>query len=198
MPGPGKKRKPKANQATSKQTEPSTPAQCLALEEDEITRCGQPATEGYPKPDRCNVHHAQYCTLYKKYKDASKVVDQVKNGAALPTKEQIGRIQDWKTALDKARWVRKYLEAIRVEKAGREIHQKRFFLKGACIDTDNRQRHCSDYIFSGRWSQAPPKAARKRDDRGSSSARRTSGKSLSTIQAHWCPGFHERASTVSI
>ncbi|KAF8555603.1 hypothetical protein OG21DRAFT_1438531 [Imleria badia] len=141
MPGPGKKRKPKANakgvQATSKQTEPTPASQCLALEEDEITRCGQPATEGYPKPDRCKVHHAQYCTLYKKYKDASKVVDQIKNGAELPTKEQIGRFQDWKVALDKARWARKYLEAIRVEKAGREIHQRRFFLK---VDDGHRRR----------------------------------------------------------
>jgi len=106
--------------------------QCLTLMEDEITRCGQVATDGYPKPERCEAHNAQYRTLYKKYKDASTVVDNVKGGAELPAKERISRYTDWHTALEKARWVRKYLEAIRVEKAGREIHQKRFFLKGEC------------------------------------------------------------------
>ncbi|KAG8216313.1 hypothetical protein J3R82DRAFT_6380 [Butyriboletus roseoflavus] len=142
MPGPGNKRKSKAStnakarggtkesasEATSTHADTySLP--CLTLEEDEITRCGQLATEGYPKPERCKVHHGQYRILYKKYKEASKVVDDVKGGADLPVKEQIGRYTDWHAALEKSRWVRKYLEAIRVEKAGRHIHQKRFFLK---------------------------------------------------------------------
>lgn len=149
MPGPGNKRKTKATTkvieakghareatnekdgVTSTPTD-TPPIQCLTLEEDGITRCGQPATEGHPKLDRCKVHHQQYRTLHKKYKDASKVVDDVKDGTELPTKEQIGRYTDWHAALEKARWVRKYLEAIRVEKVGREIHQKRFFLKGEC------------------------------------------------------------------
>ena len=143
MPGPGNKRKPKAKANTNANTENAQasstsrptrtevpPAQCLTLEEDELTRCGQPATAGHPKPSRCKVHHGQYRVLYKKYKDASTVVDKVKHKAKLPTKEQIGRYTDWRAALEKARWVRKYLEAIRVEKTGREIHQKRFFLKG--------------------------------------------------------------------
>lgn len=143
MPGPGNKRKSKAKANTKANTENAQAsstlqstrtevlsAQCLTLEEDELTRCGQPATEGYPKPDRCKAHHGQYRVLYKKYKDASTVVDEVKHEAELPTKEQIGRYTDWRAALGKARWVRKYLEAIRVEKTGREIHQKRFFLKG--------------------------------------------------------------------
>jgi len=120
------------NPQTTSRPADATPLQCLTLMEDEITRCGQLATGGHPKPERCKVHHAQYCTLYKKYKDASKVVDDVKDGAELPAKDHIGQYADWHAALEKARWVRKYLEAIRVEKAGREIHQKRFFLKGEC------------------------------------------------------------------
>lgn len=140
MPGPGNKRKSKAKASTDAKT-PSvhgtssthtktSHVQCFTLDEDAITRCDQPATEGHPKPERCKVHHGQYRILYKNYKDASKVVDQVKHGSELPKKEQIGRYTDWHAVLEKERWVRKYLEAIRVEKTGREIHQKRFFLKG--------------------------------------------------------------------
>jgi hypothetical protein len=109
-----------------------SPLQCLTLEEDGITWCGQPATEGYPKADRCKVHHGQYCILYKKYKDASKVVDDAKNSPELPTKDQIGRYTDWHAALAKARRVRTYLEAIRIESAGWYIHHRRFLLKGEC------------------------------------------------------------------
>lgn len=146
MPGPKNKRKSKAtvnantggttketrnDQATATSTYAHTfPLQCLTLEEDGITQCGQLPTEGDPKSDRCKVHHRQYLTLCKKYKEASKDVDDVRNGAKLLTKEQICRYTDWNAALEKARWVREYLEAIRVEKTGREIHQKRFFLKG--------------------------------------------------------------------
>ncbi|KAG8220649.1 hypothetical protein J3R82DRAFT_2917 [Butyriboletus roseoflavus] len=113
------------------------PVQCLTLEGDDITRCGQIATEGHPNPERCKVHHGQYYVLYNKYKDASKVVDDIKGGAELPTKEQIGRYTDWHAALEKARWVRTYLEAIRVEKTGRDIHLKRFFLK---VDDGHKRR----------------------------------------------------------
>jgi hypothetical protein len=102
--------------------------ECFTLEEDEMTRCNQPATEGNPR--RCKVHQAQYRTMYKKYKDASKVVDDIKSGSDIPTKEQIERYADLDTTLKKARWVRKYLESIRVERTGRDIHSKRFFLKG--------------------------------------------------------------------
>lgn len=142
MPGPGNKQRSKAKtnakantesiQASSCTRPEASHAQCFTLEEDEITRCGQSASEGYPKPDRCKVHHGQYRILCRKYKDASKIVDEIKNGAELPTEVQIGRYGDLHMALEKARWVRKYLEAIRVEKTGREIHQKRFFLEGMC------------------------------------------------------------------
>ncbi|KAK7462324.1 hypothetical protein VKT23_007925 [Stygiomarasmius scandens] len=36
---------------------------------------------------------------------------------------------DYRMCLEKARWVGKYVEAIRVEKTGREIYHKRFLLK---------------------------------------------------------------------
>ncbi|KAI9458075.1 hypothetical protein HD554DRAFT_2029732 [Boletus coccyginus] len=127
------------NPQTTSRPAYASPQQCLTLMEDEITRCGQLATDGHPKPERCKVHHEQYRTLYKKYKDASKVVDDVKDGAELPAKDHIGRYADWHEALEKACWVRKYLEAIRVEKAGREIHQKRFFLKGKLDDGHKRR-----------------------------------------------------------
>ncbi|OAX38293.1 hypothetical protein K503DRAFT_770624 [Rhizopogon vinicolor AM-OR11-026] len=105
------------------------PIQCLTLEEDEMTRCNQPATEGYPRPERCKVHQNQYRLMYKKYKDASKVVDDVKSGRELPTKQDIERYTNLDTTLEKIRWLRKYLESIRVERTGRDIHQRRFFLK---------------------------------------------------------------------
>jgi hypothetical protein len=68
--------------------------------------------------------------MYKKYKDASKVVDDVKSGRQLPTKQDIERYTNLDTTLEKIRWLRKYLESIRVERTGRDIHQRRFFLKG--------------------------------------------------------------------
>ncbi|KAF8834137.1 hypothetical protein BDN67DRAFT_976199, partial [Paxillus ammoniavirescens] len=144
MPGPGKnkgkgKAKSKAGARQGTKTEPEdTPLiQCLTLDEDEITRCGQPATAGYPRPERCKVHHGQYRIMCKKYKDASHVVNEIKKGAELPTEEQIGRYTDYHVALEKARWVRKYLEAIRVERAGRNLHQTRFFLK---VDDGHKRR----------------------------------------------------------
>ncbi len=144
MPGPGNKskvrgkgkqngrRRPQDSQDSQKDVvgDPK-PAECLTLKEDEMTRCGQPLTEGYP---RCKVHHDQYVTMYKKYKDASKVVDEIKQGQELPTTQQINRYSDWHTPLDKARWVRKYLEAIREERTGRDLHSRRFFLKGTCMN----------------------------------------------------------------
>ncbi|KAG8216305.1 hypothetical protein J3R82DRAFT_6371 [Butyriboletus roseoflavus] len=145
MPRPRHKRKPKAStnaktrggtkvtasdvQATSVNAD-TYPLRCLTLQEDGVTQCGQLATEGHPKPVRCKVHHRQYHVLYKRYKDASKVVDDVKDSAELPTKEQIGGYTDWHAALEKSRWVGTYLESIRVERIGRDIHQTRFFLKG--------------------------------------------------------------------
>jgi len=120
------------NENDAQATSRPSPPQCLTLLEDGITRCCQPATEGHPKPERCKKHHTQYRILYKKYKDASKVVDDVKGGAELPTREEIGRYTDWHAVLEKVDWMCDYLEAVRVEKAGREIHSKRFFLEGEC------------------------------------------------------------------
>ncbi|KAF9235400.1 hypothetical protein BU15DRAFT_32467, partial [Melanogaster broomeanus] len=127
--------------AGNPKAEPKTrrypPIQCFTLEEDEMTRCGRPATERYPKLERCKAHHGQHRIMYQKYKDASKVVDAVKQGGEPPTKEQINRYTDWRAALEKARWVRKYVEALRVERAGRDIHQRRFFLK---VDDGHKMR----------------------------------------------------------
>lgn len=68
--------------------------------------------------------------MYVKYKDASKVVDQIKQNKTLPTKQQVEKDLEIRSILENARWVRQYLEAIRVEKVGRDIHSRRFFLKG--------------------------------------------------------------------
>jgi arginyl-tRNA synthetase len=122
--GNGKRKTPNVLSSQSKDVDPIP---CSTLEEDEMTRCNQPAEEDF---ERCEVHQAQYRTMCKKYKDASEVVDSIKSGRELPTKEQIQRYTDLHFTLDKASWVREYLESIRVERTGREIHQKRFFLKG--------------------------------------------------------------------
>ncbi|KAG1769115.1 hypothetical protein EV702DRAFT_1142374 [Suillus placidus] len=129
--GNGRKKVPNGSSSQSKDV---NPIPCSTLEEDETTRCNQPATEGF---ERCEVHQAQYRTMYKKYKDASKVVDDIKSGRELPTKEQIQRYTDLHLTLDKARWVRIYLESIRVERTGRGIHQRRFFLK---VDDGHKDR----------------------------------------------------------
>lgn len=111
--------------------------QCLTFEEDEITRCTRLPTHGSP-PERCEVHHGQYCKMIQKYKDASKIVDEIRNGSSIPTKAEISGYADFHAALQKARWMRQYVDAIRVEKTGREIHYRRFFLKGtSCILLDN-------------------------------------------------------------
>ena len=51
--------------------------------------------------------------------------------AELPTNGQICRFTDWKVTLEKVHWAHKYFGVIRVEKTGREIHQRRFFLKAS-------------------------------------------------------------------
>jgi len=143
MPGPGnKKNKSKQQRSQPIAAQSNTPKSsdppkakprviiaCQTLDEDEITRCGEPATEGYPTPERCRVHHAQYRTMYKKYKDASKVVDEIKQGGEIPSKDAIGRYKSVSQLLEKSRLVRKYVEAIRIERTGRDIHSRRFFLK---------------------------------------------------------------------
>ncbi|KZT09697.1 uncharacterized protein LAESUDRAFT_735345 [Laetiporus sulphureus 93-53] len=67
--------------------------------------------------------------MTKSYKDASKIVDEMET-ADVPSLEQIVAYSDLQYAKAKAIWMRRYVEAIRVEKTGREIHHKRFFLKG--------------------------------------------------------------------
>jgi hypothetical protein len=142
MPGPGnqkkhnKKAKDKADNkptGSAGQPQPTTQtpslSQCQTLEEDEMTRCDQPATDGFPKKERCKKHQAQYRTMYKKYKDASKIVDELKND--IPDQAKIDQYNDVSSSLKKARMVKKYVEAVRVERTGRLLHQTRFFLKGA-------------------------------------------------------------------
>jgi hypothetical protein len=143
MPGPkgkgGRKSRVKKRVASEPSHDTSTSSaklqavQCLTLDEDEITRCGNPATEGYPEVERCKPHHAQYRTMYTKYKAASKIVENTKREGNLPAKVQIDRSTDIHSLLKQARWARKYLEAIRVERSGREIHSRRFFLKGIVV-----------------------------------------------------------------
>ncbi|KAG1845374.1 hypothetical protein C8R48DRAFT_443744 [Suillus tomentosus] len=129
--GSGRKKTPNVTSSQSK----DIAILCSTLEEDETTCCDQPPTEGF---ERCEVHQAQYRTMYKKHKDASKVVDDIKSGTMeLPTKEQIQCYTDLHLTLNKARLVRKYLESIRVERTGRGMHQRRFFLK---IDDGHKDR----------------------------------------------------------
>jgi hypothetical protein len=118
--------KPKSKRPPSQVA--STPSQCLALDEDEETRCMQPPTHGTPR-ERCQTHYGQYCTMTKRYKDASKIVDDMRKGSNIPTKAEISSYTDFHSAMQKARWMRQYVEAIRVEKTGRKIHHQRFFLK---------------------------------------------------------------------
>lgn len=106
---------------------------CRTLEDDGFTQCRLPATDGNPKIDRCRVHHQQFQILCAKYKEASKLVDEVKGGYDIPTKDEIAGYEDVHAISEKARWMRKYLEAIRVEKTGREIHMRRFFPKGGRV-----------------------------------------------------------------
>jgi hypothetical protein len=56
-------------------------------------------------------------------------VDQVRAGSTIPTRHVIEKYTDLQPAKDKAAWIRQYLEAIREERTGREIHHRRFFLR---------------------------------------------------------------------
>lgn len=77
--------------------------------------------------------------MYKNYKDAAKIVDELKNN--IPDQAQIDQYKDVSSSLKKARMIRKYVEALR----GRFtiIHQTRFFLKGS-----SSYSFASIYIFS--------------------------------------------------
>ncbi|KAF5334781.1 hypothetical protein D9611_012915 [Ephemerocybe angulata] len=94
-----------------------------------MTRCNKPATAGHPKPERCKEHHGQYRLLYKKYKEAQKEVDRVRNGREIPTEAEISEYTSRAETMQKLKWVSRYVKAIRVERTGRDIHSKRFFLK---------------------------------------------------------------------
>lgn len=94
-----------------------------------MTRCSDVPTDGYPI-ERCRVHHKQYQTMTKRYKEAQKFVDETLAGALIPTKEEALGYTSVSTILEKARLLKKYVNAIREERTGREIHHKRFLMKG--------------------------------------------------------------------
>jgi len=112
--------------------------QCRTLEEDEATHCGKPATEGYPCLERCKIHQRQYRTMYCKYKEAAKHVDEVKQSGSIPTTHEIELYGKLEVVLKKINFVRKYIEAVRVERTGRRIHGTRFFLKSAFISSSKQ------------------------------------------------------------
>ncbi|KAK7036700.1 hypothetical protein VNI00_011365 [Paramarasmius palmivorus] len=119
-----------------------TPATCRTLQSDEITRCTKLATHGKPYPNRCQHHHEQYCALTKAYKEASDIVNEILGpNDALPTRSEISQYNDYDATMEKARWVRQYVEAIREEIVGRKLHHRRFFLKNTLsVDSGHRLR----------------------------------------------------------
>ncbi|KAJ7788010.1 hypothetical protein B0H14DRAFT_2950613 [Mycena olivaceomarginata] len=105
-----------------------SPKQCSTLLDDEMTRCTEIPTHGNPL-ERCHIHHEQYRTMTKRYKEAQKFVDETFAGALIPSKEDVQNYTSIPTILEQACLVKKYVNAIREERAGRDIHHKRFFLK---------------------------------------------------------------------
>ncbi|KAJ7438444.1 hypothetical protein FB451DRAFT_1060252 [Mycena latifolia] len=93
-------------------------------------------THGHPI-ERCRLHHEQYRTMTKRYKDAQKFVDETLAGALIPSKEEVQSYTSIPTILEKARRMKKYVNAIREERTGRDIHHKRFFLK---VDSGHKMR----------------------------------------------------------
>ncbi|KAJ7040005.1 hypothetical protein C8F04DRAFT_948977, partial [Mycena alexandri] len=77
----------------------------------------------------CHMHREQYRTMTKRYKEAQKFVDETFAGALIPSKEDVQNYTSIPTIVEQARLVKKYVNAIREERAGRDIHHKRFFLK---------------------------------------------------------------------
>jgi hypothetical protein len=94
-----------------------------------MTRCSAPPTHGNPI-ERCGVHHEQYQTMTRRYKEAQAFVDKTFAGALIPTNEDVLGYTSLPTVLEKARLVKNYVNAIREERTGRDIHHTRFFLKG--------------------------------------------------------------------
>ncbi|KAJ7166953.1 hypothetical protein C8R46DRAFT_951572 [Mycena filopes] len=107
-------------------TAPST--QCSTLLEDEMTRCSEIPTHGRP-PERCRVHHEQYRTMTMRYKEAQKFVDDTFASTLIPTKEEVMAYTSIPEILEKAHLMKQYVNAIRQERTGRDIHHTRFFLK---------------------------------------------------------------------
>ncbi|KAJ7067304.1 hypothetical protein C8F01DRAFT_1051765 [Mycena amicta] len=116
---------------TKRSKRASAPPTCLTLLEDEVTRCGEPAVG-----DRFPVHAGQYRKMTASYKAAQKFVDSTFD-AALPTKDAVSAETSIPILLDHARMVKKYVNAIREERTGRDIHHKRFFLK---VDEGHKMR----------------------------------------------------------
>ncbi|KAJ7761211.1 hypothetical protein DFH07DRAFT_424648 [Mycena maculata] len=102
--------------------------QCSTLLDDGMTRCSEIPTHGSPI-ERCRVHHEQYRTMTKRYKEAQKFVDETLNGSLIPTKDEVMAYTSIPIILEKARLMKKYVNAIREERTGRDIHHNRFFLK---------------------------------------------------------------------
>ncbi|KAJ6514450.1 hypothetical protein C8R47DRAFT_1173146 [Mycena vitilis] len=127
---------PRAHRRTSTATSPAVPARCTTLLEDGMTRCSEPPTHGR-QIERCRVHHKQYQTMTGRYKEAQKFVDETIAGATIPSKEDIQGYTSIATVLEKARLMKKYVNAIRVERTGRDIHHERFFLK---VDDGHKMR----------------------------------------------------------
>ncbi|KAJ7856986.1 hypothetical protein B0H14DRAFT_2578619 [Mycena olivaceomarginata] len=90
---------------------------CTPLLDDEMTRCSETPTHGNPI-ERCRVHHEQYRTMAKRYKEAQKFVDETLAGALIPTKEDIRGYKSIPTILEKARLMKKYVNAIRMHDVG--------------------------------------------------------------------------------
>ncbi|KAJ6595176.1 hypothetical protein DFH09DRAFT_1413150 [Mycena vulgaris] len=102
---------PKNNRKGTPATSRTGSEKCSTLMDDEFTRCFATPTHGTPV-QRCRLHHKQYCTMTKRYKEAQKFVDETLGGSLIPSKADI-----------------KYVNAIRVERTGREIHHNQFFMK---------------------------------------------------------------------
>ncbi|KAF9039630.1 hypothetical protein BDZ89DRAFT_1035257 [Hymenopellis radicata] len=103
----------------------SVPA-CSTLLDDEITRCPDKPTHGRPV-QRCELHHRQYQIMTRDYKQAQAEADSQVN--EIPTLGDIATYSATHEVVEKARIARKYLKDIRKERAGRDIHHRRFFLK---------------------------------------------------------------------
>jgi len=91
----------------------------------EMTRCDQPATKATtPKRERCKKHQAQVSHSVQKWNSgtAAEIFDELKNN--IPDQ---GQIDQWKESSYDSQVCRSY----QVEGTGRQIHQRRFFLKGA-------------------------------------------------------------------